>query len=210
MIDLIDLHEAIVIGVAGGIRVKAALHIGHSQRQSVGDAVLLTTGLHGYLEVIVQEVAVCHYVIPPEDLLRGGDLTGLMGRLRRAGAFLDRLLESGGRFVSSPHPHAVTGGEDSSAYQGQKDDRAIIGAAFALSRPPGCFMGGHGAHPLIGDTAEKLLRQLSDGVLLQGVRVLSLHGEGGGNEESGAGPVGVVAVVVASLADYQSIEAIPQ
>ena len=196
MIDLVDLHEAIVIGAAGGIRVKAALNIGHGQRQSIGDAVLLTTGLHSYLEVMVQEVAVCHYVIPPEDLLlRGGVLTELIGRLRRAGAFQDRLRESDGRFISSPYTHAVTGGKDCSTDERQDDDRAIITAALALGRPPGGFMGGHGAHPLVADAAEKLLRQLSDGVLLQGVGVLSLHGEGGGNEESGAGPVGVGAVV---------------
>ena len=72
MVDLVDLHEAIVIGAAGGIRVKAAFHIGHGQRQGVWDAVLLTAGLHGHLEVIVQEVAVRHDVIPPEHRLRGG------------------------------------------------------------------------------------------------------------------------------------------
>ncbi len=38
MVDLVDLHEAIVIGAAGGIRVKAAFHIGHGLRQGVGDA----------------------------------------------------------------------------------------------------------------------------------------------------------------------------
>ena len=200
MIDLVDLHEAIVIGAAGGIRVKAALNIGHGQRQSIGDAVLLTTGLHSYLEVMVQEVAVCHYVIPPEDLLRGGVLTGLIGRLRRAGAFQDRLRESDGRFISSPYTHAVTGGKDCSTDERQDDDRAIIAAALALGRPPGGFMGGHGAHPLVGDAAEKLLRQLTGAVLLQGVGVLSLHGEGGGNEESGAGPVGAVAAAAVDAA----------
>ena len=38
MVDLVDLHEAIVIGAAGGIRVKAAFHIGLGVGATLGSA----------------------------------------------------------------------------------------------------------------------------------------------------------------------------
>lgn len=59
-----------------------------------------------------------------------------------------------------------------------------------------------GAHPLLANAPGKLLHQLLDGVLLQGVGVLSLHlhSDGGGNEESGVRPTEAATVIAAENA----------
>ena len=59
-------------------------------------------------------------------------------------------------------------------------------------------MCGHVSHLLLVGSAEKFLNQLSCGVGCKGI--FRLHNIIRGEEESGTGPVGIVAVVVADIA----------
>jgi len=59
-------------------------------------------------------------------------------------------------------------------------------------------MCGHVGHLLLVGSVEKFLNQLSCGVGCEGV--FRLHGIIGGEEESGTGPVGIVAVVAVDIA----------